>query len=615
MAGPVLVVDDDPKFLQKVTAVLSQRGRECVAVETGAEAVEAVGRAAFDVVVVNVALAGGAKLKLLDRLREKDSGQEIILVTDDQDVDPSDLTLSANVADCLTKPVNEAALRLAVDRAVERATLRRERARLLDENAEFVRNESITNRCFQLLSNPDLEWVQERLLSDLTALCDAQSAAVWVMDERGAMTLRAYRGLLDKQYLQERLDLSSGLGAKLREGAPFLGNEKAPTLSVPLLAAGELMGMVQLSDPLGGSWRSEHQRTARTLADFAAMGVKNGRKFLALQRMGLRDRDTAAYNLSYFTDYALKEIYKARRYGRSFSLLTLAVDNLVPLRARFGAEDAKKATRGVIRALSKIVRDSDVIAKASDHEFYVLLPETDFFGAVMFVRRAMAAVSEEPEVQEVEQRLPLAVIAGASTFPKDGEDFDELVHRCRERMEERRTSLQRKLHLEGLGFWEQVELLLGSPDSAKLPTDEKAAPARRGKVSDSLFSELQAEIARELHRDPGARGILYVGGPEVSSELPIASGLEEPPEELASRVYVLGRRADIETHPGLMPVFLEGDDRMNRHQFIFWLAENAAYALVQRRGKGATWGFHTSDAAVVDGLITKLQAEYDLQPY
>jgi hypothetical protein len=285
------------------------------------------------------------------------------------------------------------------------------------------------------------------------------------------------------------------------------------------------------------------------------------------------------------------------------------------VRARLGVPDAKKAVRGIIRALSRIIRDSDVIAKASEQEFYLLLPETDFFGAMMFVRRAAAAVRDEAEVQEVEHKLPLALVAGASTFPKDGEDFDELVHRCRRRMDERRASLQRKLMLDGLPFWDEVDLLLGSATSPKLPTDEHAEPSRRGKVNDVLFEELQSEIARELMRDPGSRGVLYVGGPEIRADLPIALGLEGVPVEFVPRVYLLGRRMDLESHPALTPVFLEGDERVARHEFILWLSENAAYALIQRRGRGATWGFHSSDTAVVDGLISKLQAEYDLQPY
>ncbi|HYV46355.1 MAG TPA: diguanylate cyclase, partial [Myxococcaceae bacterium] len=386
-------------------------------------------------------------------------------------------------------------------------------------------------------------------------------------------------------------------------------------LSVPLSAQGEPIGYAQLWDPLAGGFLPEHQQAARLLADFAAVGLKNGRKFLTLQRLGLRDPETAAYNLSYFTDYASKEIYKARRYGRTFSLIIFSLDQLQQIRLRHGVEDARKATRGVIRALARIVRDSDVVAKASEHEFYLLLPETDFFGASMFLRRAAAAVREEPEAREVEARMGIGLVSGASTFPKDGEDFDELVHRCRSRADERRASLQRTLQLDALSFWEQVEVLLGSPSSPKLPADERAAPSRRGKVSEALFQELQLEIARELMRDPVSRGLVYVGGPEVRADLPIAQGLEGAPPELGSRVYALGRRADLDSHPTVTPVFLEGDERLAKHEFLLWLSENAAYALVQRPGHGATWGFHTSDTGVVDHLIGKLQAEYDLQPY
>ncbi|WP_342375021.1 response regulator [Myxococcus stipitatus] len=616
MAGPILVVDDDLFFRQLASDMLARHGHRVVAVENGTQALEEAARTPFDLVITDVVMPGVDGFALTARLRERDPDQEVILVSHRLDVKGSEMALRSGAADCLVKPVEETDLVLAVDRALERAALRRERAQLRDENLEFARFHNLHQRCLELISQSDLEWLQERIISELSAVCDAQSAALWVLDDRGDLVLRAYRGLLDKQFLAEKMNPEGPLAARLKDAQPWLArDERSVVLYVPLMVSGEIVGLAQLSDPLAGDFRPEHSRDARVLADFAAVGVKNGRRMMALQRLGLRDRETAAYNLSYFTDYASKEIYKARRYGRTFSLLTFSIDNLPLVRVRQGAADAKKAVRGIIRALSKIIRDSDVIAKASDQEFYLLLPETDFFGAMMFVRRAVAAVREEPEVQDVESRLPLALVGGASTFPKDGEDFDELVHRCRRRMDERRASLQRRLMLDGLPFWDEVDLLLGTPNSPKLPLDERAEPSRRGKVADVLFDELQAEIARELMRDPGSRGLLYVGGPEIRSDLPIASGLESAPPDLSSRIYLLGRRVDLESHPALTPVFLEGDERVSRHEFILWLSESAAYALIQRRGRGATWGFHTSDTAVVDGLISKLQAEYDLQPY
>lgn len=615
MSGNILVVDPDRTSRDSLSQLLGVRALRVVTVETGAQALDEARRDTFELVLSDMVLPPAIDaLNLVARLRERDADQEIILLGSRPDARGQ--ALRAGVSDFLLKPFEPSELALAVDRCLERAILRRERARLLDENLQFARTQSIHQRCLELLANPDLEWLQERVIADLAALCDAQSAAIWLVEEKGELTLRAYRGLSDRQHLSERIAADAPQAARICEGKPWIGGEpRAQVLWVPLETASEAMGLVQLADPLSGEFRPEHLQAAKTLADFAGVAVKNGKRLFALQRLGLKDRETAAYNLSYFVDYASKEIYKARRYGRTFSLLTFSIDNLPQARTRLGVNEAKRAPRGIIRALSRIVRDSDVIARASEQEFYLLLPETDSFGSMMFIRRAMASVREEAEVQEIEARLPLGLVGGGATFPKDGEDFDELIYRCRHAMDERRASLQRKLVLEPMAFWEQVELLLGNPDSPKLPVDERAEPSRRGKVSDQLFEELQTEIARELMRDPGSRGVLYVGVPEIRSTLPIVLGMEAPPHELASRVYLLGRRADLESHPGLTPVFLEGDERISRHEFLFWISEHSAYGLVQRRGVGATWGFHTSDTAVVDGLVSKLQAEYDLQPY
>ncbi|MFZ5472277.1 MAG: response regulator [Myxococcota bacterium] len=616
VTAPILLVDDDRFFLKVAADLLIRRGHQVVAVENAERAREEVARASYEVVITDMVMPGVDGLALIAQLRARFPQQEIILVSSRSDVHAAQTAMRAKVSDYLLKPLDESELYLAVDRCLERAALRREHTRLLNENMELARFQAINRHCLELLSNPDLEWVQEQVLSDLTALCDAQSAALWVADEKSELRLKAYRGLLDPKLLPERLETEGELRPRLGEGAPWTsGSPPHMVLDVPLVAAGEVVGLGRLFDPLVGEFRPEALRTARLLGDFAALGVKNARRFLALQRLGLRDRETAAYNLSYFTDYANKEIYKARRYGRTFSLLTFSIDQLPKVRLRLGADEAMRAARGITRALSRITRDSDILAKASERDFYMLLPETDFFGAVMFLRRAMGAVVEEPEVKEVEAALPLGLVGGAATFPKDGEDFDELAQKCRRRMQERRLSLQRMLALDPLTFWDEVELLLGSARSPKLPHEMDAEPSRRGKVSDLLFEELQEEIARELVREPLARGVLYVGGPQVRADLPISSGLQRVPVDHAFRAYVLGRRGDLESHPALTPVFLEGDERMARHEFILWLSENAAYALVQRRGRGATWGFHTSDAAVVEGLVSKLQAEYDLQPF
>jgi two-component system, cell cycle response regulator len=483
------------------------------------------------------------------------------------------------------------------------------------EELAFLRTQlSLHERARSLFAQPELEWVQERALVELLAASDARSGALWMLASPGALQLKTWRGLADRPPAPDVLRPETE--ARLRAGVAWEANApEGPVLYVPLSVPGEVLGLCLLSDPLSGAFSNEARGAAELIGGTASLALQNARRFLALQRLGLRDPETSAYNLAYFTDHASKEMDKARRYGRGFSLLLFSLDNLGSLKSRQGPEEARAATRAVLRVLSTVLRDSDVLARVSDQEFFLLLPETDAFGATVFTRRALQAVREAPEVQAIEARLPLSLMAGASTFPEDGEDFDDLVQRCRRRMDERRASLHRRLMLEGLDFWETVELLLGSAQSPRLPADGEAEPSRRGKVSDGLFEALQAEVARELQRDPGTRGLVYVCAAEVRSDLAIARGLERAPPGLSARVYLLGRRGGFQAHPGLTPVFVAGDERLGRHEFLLWLGEASAYALLQRRGKGATWGFHTSDVAVVDGLVAKLQSTYELQPY
>lgn len=465
---------------------------------------------------------------------------------------------------------------------------------------------TLVQRCLAIAGVTEIETLQERVLSELAALCAAQSGALWVTTERVGLRLRAWRGLIDRASLPELVD-----PALVQPQAWTAGDSLLVPLAVP---DGELVGLVQLSHPLAGNFSDELLHACDTFSHFAATALRTALRFAQLQRQGLRDRETGAYTLSYFSDYATKEIYKARRYGRAFSLLTFSLDNLNTLRTRLGHTAVRQAQQIILRVLGHVIRDSDVVARATEQEFHVLLPETDYFGGLMFLRRALTAVAEEPDAKQIEAKLSLGLTGGVATFPRDGDDFDELLICCRRRMDERRGSLHHHLRLEPLPFWDEVELLLGNSKSPKLP-EASGEPTRRGKVADVLFEELQAEIGREFLRDPMARGLLYVGGPSVKADLPIIRALDNAPGDFAPRVYVLGRHADLQEHPAMTPVFLEGDDRLTRHEFLLWMGDGSAYALLQRRGRGATWGFHTSDPTLVEGLVSKLQTAYDLQPY
>jgi diguanylate cyclase (GGDEF)-like protein len=504
------------------------------------------------------------------------------------------------------------ALLAAVERSVPWVNLRAERDAARVESAAARQEAELHRRASALLRDPDAEGFHELLLGELLRAGGASAGALWLADEAGRFVLRATSGTLDHEAYAELLAPDPEARALLSVGRPWV--VEGPGLWVPLGARGEGLALAQLSDAPQG-FPSEVVEAIATLAAVGAAALLSARRFRALQRLALRDPDSSAYNLAYFTDVATKEVDKARRYGRGFSLLSFALDGLPHLRARAGAEQARTAVRATTRALGRVLRESDVLAKVAEQEFLLLLPETDAFGAQVFLRRALAAAREAPELRAVEGAAPLLLTGGAASFPRDGEDLDFLTAACRARLEQRRASLHRRLVLDAVGFWEAVELLLGSPDGPRLPEEEGADPSRRGRVPEALFDEVQAEIGRTLLREPSVRSLVYLGGAEAGDGLPLVRTLERATGDFAPRVYLLARRAEVTPRPGLTPLVLGGDERLLRHQFVLWLHGSAAYALLQRRGRGATWAFHSSDAALVDGLVSKLQTAYDLQPY
>jgi diguanylate cyclase (GGDEF)-like protein len=505
-----------------------------------------------------------------------------------------------------------AALLAAVERTVPWVNLRRERDSARTEAALSRSQAELHRRGAALLRDPDAEGFHEALLAELARAGGAGAGALWLPDEAGRFLLRSVIGTPPRDSVPEVLAPDAAERELILAGRPWTVD--GPGLWVPLAARGEGLGLAQLSDAPRG-FADGVQEAVSALAGMATAALLSGRRFRALQRLALRDPDSSAYNLAYFTDYATKEIDKARRYARGFSLLSFALDGLPHLRARAGVDAARAVVRGTTRALGRVLRESDVLAKVAEQEFLLLLPETDAFGAQVFLRRALAAVREAPELRAAEGAAPLQLHGGAATFPRDGEDFDLLTEACRTRLEQRRASLHRRLVLDPVGFWEAVELLLGAPDGPRLPAEEGADPSRRGRVPEELFDEVQGEIGRTLVRDPSSRSLVYLGAAQAGPALPLVRTLERAPQDFAPRVYLLARRAEVDPRPGLTPLALAGDERLLRHQFVLWLHGASAYALLQRRGRGVTWAFHSSDAALVDGLVSKLQSAYDLQPY
>ncbi|HEY6098540.1 MAG TPA: response regulator, partial [Anaeromyxobacter sp.] len=307
--GRILVVDDERFFQELFRDVLGGAGHQTRAVGSGEEALKLLSEEHFDLLVTDVVMPGLDGIGLVREAKKRDPDVEAVAVTGHDDVRLAVQAMKAGCADFLTKPVDRAELVQVADRALGRVRLRREHSQLLTENLEFAKSQVLYRQGLQILATLDGERLQDLALSVLARVTDAQGAALWLVDERGQLQLRGYRGVVDRAGLPPRIDPKDPVWQPpLQGGAPFQSPGAAPgeAFMVPLVADDEPVGLALLADRASGPFGGEQHAAAVTIADFAAIAVRNARRFQALERIGLRDRDTGAYNLAYFVDYAGK---------------------------------------------------------------------------------------------------------------------------------------------------------------------------------------------------------------------------------------------------------------------------------------------------------------------
>jgi diguanylate cyclase (GGDEF)-like protein/PAS domain S-box-containing protein len=159
------------------------------------------------------------------------------------------------------------------------------------------------------------------------------------------------------------------------------GETVAAILSVSLVREHDgspLHYIAQLQDVSGRRRLEEHQRQ---LADHDPL-------------TGLRNRRLFEHDLRL-------QVARSRRYGELAGVMMIEMDGMRALSARHGHAVGEETIRAVGRALSRRLRETDLVARLSDDEFAVLLPHIDREGISVVadgVARVLLACSVDVDV-------------------------------------------------------------------------------------------------------------------------------------------------------------------------------------------------------------------------
>lgn len=127
-----------------------------------------------------------------------------------------------------------------------------------------------------------------------------------------------------------------------------------------------------------------------------------------LRELMAYDEVTQMFSRRYILHLVEKELYRAQRYGNSFSVIAFEVDPYSNSGlTHLGMEDMNLVVGEAARAIRKFVRDSDSPGRTGERTFMALLPETDAKGALILAERIRKAVDKDYELSTGRARVTL----------------------------------------------------------------------------------------------------------------------------------------------------------------------------------------------------------------
>ncbi len=122
----VLLIDDDPGILKVLTIALEDEGYTVISANDGESGMDLCASDSPDVIVTDIRMPGIDGMEVLRRIKEMYPDREVIVATAFSDINYAIRALQLDASDFIIKPISEQALMVALKRAQERFSTRRD---------------------------------------------------------------------------------------------------------------------------------------------------------------------------------------------------------------------------------------------------------------------------------------------------------------------------------------------------------------------------------------------------------------------------------------------------------------------------------------------------------
>jgi diguanylate cyclase (GGDEF)-like protein len=146
-----------------------------------------------------------------------------------------------------------------------------------------------------------------------------------------------------------------------------------------------------------------------------------------LEALAISDELTGLYNYRYLHTRLNEEFKRSERYRDPLACVMLDIDHFKRINDRYGHDVGDLVLRETSARVRRAVREIDVVTRYGGEEFLLVLPSTNFSGALAVADRVWRTVGGEP-IQLATGTERISVSVGVAVFPsRDIKSKDQLI--------------------------------------------------------------------------------------------------------------------------------------------------------------------------------------------
>ncbi|MCA1961783.1 MAG: response regulator [Desulfomonile sp.] len=286
--GRILVLDDEQIVLDSVSRVLEDENYEVVTCRKGEEAVEALKRQSFDILITDMKMPGMDGLQAMEALTEVDPDLSMIMLTGYATIDSAVKAMKIGAVDYIKKPFTPEQLSALVQKVMDARKARFDK-RYREDTFEDVKQ--------AISSTLNLKEVLDLIVQGVVKVMKVKGSTLSLLDKnREKLRVFAHHGL-SKNYVDKGpIDSSKSMGEVILSGKHVWVKDAASDprvqypreamregvasiLSVPLIIRNKVIGALRVYTDEPREFSQEEIDFLYRFAEQVAMAIQNARSY------------------------------------------------------------------------------------------------------------------------------------------------------------------------------------------------------------------------------------------------------------------------------------------------------------------------------------------------